>query len=77
MDQFANGIGRNLKDWVFTKLAGGQSWFQLSFESNSRLFWFYFATLCDWSKKTRPIFSTNENPKPIVIWSHAFSRALH
>ena len=49
---------------------------QWSVESNSRLLWFRFTTLCDWLKNSRHFFDQSEAKlKPIVTCSHAFSRA--
>ena len=33
---------------------------QLSVESHPGLLWFRYGLLCDWSRKTRAIFSTNQ-----------------
>ena len=41
-----------------------------------QLLWFCIATLCDWLKNLAPLLDQSE-VKPIVIYSHAFSRAWH
>ena len=45
-------------------------------ESNSRLLWFCFTSLCDWLKKTCATFSAREKqkPKPIAPCMCVFSR---
>ena len=42
----------------------------------SRLLWFCITKLCDWLTKLAPLSQPMEiQPKPIVFWPHAFSRA--
>ena len=45
----------------------------------SQLLWVCIATLCDWLKNLGPLPRPirEEKPKPIVTYSHAFSRAWH
>ena len=46
-------------------------------ESNSRLLWFGITALSDWLKKLAPLLDQSEvKPKPMVIGSQMFSRAL-
>ena len=45
---------------------------------NCSAIWFCIATLCDWLKMSRHFLDQSEvKPKPIVTYSHAFSRAWH
>ena len=49
--------------------------FNLSVESNPGLHWFFFTTLCDWSRNfALPLSQSEEKPKPLATWSLAFSR---
>ena len=55
----------------------GQSYFQLIVESNLDLFWFCFASVCDWCKNSRHALNQSDaKRKPIRTWSPALSRAF-
>ena len=43
-----------------------------------QLLWFCIATVCNWLKNLAPLSQPIKvKPKPIVTYSHAFSRAWH
>ena len=55
----------------------GQSNFQLIVESNLDLFWFRFASVCDWCKNWRHALNQSDAKRKLIrTWSPALSRVF-